>query len=271
MHLKKGRVIEGIIFPLFLSACVESTQPDSYVARVNNSYLTEKDISQIVDTADTYPGSRNELIKNWVRKEVLYQEALNEGLVKDESFNRVIENSKKELAAALLLQKKSKGNKINFTESDLKNYYEINHNSFILPVNAYYLNMASFSNQGEAIAFRSSVISGGWKSALMDYDHDSTLTKNINSLLVNEEDVYPSKILRMVKELYPPEISIVIPDDAGYYSVVQVLDKFDKGTVPPFEIIKPEVEKRYISELNLAAIQEYIEELYNQNKIEVNF
>ena len=51
MLLNRKQIIEGIIFPLFLLyACSESQKPESYVARVNDSYLTETDLSELIDS-----------------------------------------------------------------------------------------------------------------------------------------------------------------------------------------------------------------------------
>ena len=61
--------------------------------------------------------------------------------------------------------------------------------------------------------------------------------------------------------LYPLEISIVISDDAGYHSVAKVLNKFSKGSVPPFEDIKEIVEKRFLAFKKKQLMDKYIDEL----------
>ena len=131
MRLSRIQIIEGIIFPLFLLyACNEPQKPASYVARVNGSYLTEEDVSQLIDSQFVSEKSRTSLIKNWVRQEVLYQEAVKEGITKTKSFQKSIESAKRELAAAILLEKFSSSSKPVYTNENLENYYNENHDNY---------------------------------------------------------------------------------------------------------------------------------------------
>ena len=76
MLLSLIRKIEVIILSLFiLFACTESKKPDTYVAKVNDSYLTEKKLTELVDSQFVSEKSRSVVIKNWIRQEILFQEA----------------------------------------------------------------------------------------------------------------------------------------------------------------------------------------------------
>jgi hypothetical protein len=86
---------------------------------------------------------------------------------------------------------------------------------------------------------------------------------------VEESNIYPMQLSRIVKDFYPEEISIVITEKPGYYSVVQLLGKYGKQSIPPFEIIKPTVEKRFLAEKKKLLVEEYLRDLYSQNEIEI--
>ena len=271
MRLSRIQIIEGIIFPLFLLyACNEPQKPASYVARVNGSYLTEEDVSQLIDSQFVSEKSRTSIIKNWVRQEVLYQEAVKEGITKTKSFQKSIESAKRELAAAILLEKFSSSSKPVYTNEDLENYYNENQTSFKLPFNSYFLNRINFSNENTAVQFRTEVISSGWKQAEDKFARDTTILNIANGILLSEQDIYPPKLLRILEGLYPLEISIVISDDRGYYTVVQLLDKYSAQTIPPFEAVKTEVRRRYLSEQTELNTEDYINDLFTKNEIEIN-
>ena len=271
MRLSRIQIIEGIIFPLFLLyACNEPQKPASYVARVNGSYLTEEDVSQLIDSQFVSEKSRTSIIKNWVRQEVLYQEAVKEGITKTKSFQKSIESAKRELAAAILLEKFSSSSKPVYTNEDLENYYNENQTSFKLPFNSYFLNRINFSNENTAVQFRTEVISSGWKQAEDKFARDTTILNIANGILLSEQDIYPAKLLRILEGLYPLEISIVISDDRGYYTVVQLLDKYSAQTIPPFEAVKTEVRRRYLSEQAELNTEDYINDLFTKNEIEIN-
>jgi len=270
MLLSRSRIIEGIIFPLFiLSACSEPEKPDSYIARVNDSYLTEAEFTEMTDSQFVSEKSKATVIRNWVRQEILFQEAVKNGLTETKEFMRTVENTKRQLASALVLEKFSASSQPVFTNEELQNYYMENHTSFRLPFNAYYLNRINFSDREAAVMFRSELIANGWTEAVNKFSKELSPVNVSSKLLVSEQDVYPVSLLRILEGLYPLEISIVIPDDRGYYSVVQLLDKYSAQSIPPFEAVKTEVEGRYKAALTELALENYINDLYSLNEIEI--
>jgi PPIC-type PPIASE domain len=271
MLLSRSRIIEGIIFPLFiLSACSEPEKPDSYMARVNDSYLTEAEFTEMTDSQFVSEKSRATVIRNWVRQEILFQEAVKNGLTETKEFMRTVENTKRQLASALVLEKLAASSKPVFTTEELKNYYKENQTSFRLPFNAYYLNRINFSNREAAVMFRTELIQNGWTEASSKFSKDSSLVNVSSEFLILEQDIYPVSLLRILEGLYPLEISIVIPDDRGYYTVVQLLDKYPAQSIPPFEVVKTEVSNRYESALTELALENYINDLYSLSEIEIN-
>lgn len=270
MLLSRNRIIEGIIFPLFFfGACSQHEKPDSYVARVNNSYLTEVEFSELVDSQSVSERSRSLIIKDWVRQEILLQEAVKKGITESDGFKRTIGNSKRQLAASLVLRDFAASSLPVVTNEELKNYYKENQTSFRIPFNAYYLNRIYFSNSETAVMFRTELIMDGWAEAVKMFSKDSSLISFKSEILVSEQDVYPVRLLRILEGLYPLEISIVIPDERGYYTVVQLLDKFPAQSIPPFQAVKSEVDRRYKAALTELALENYINDLYSISEIEI--
>jgi len=267
--IKKIEVI--LLLPLlFLFACNESKKPDKYIARVNDSYLTESGLSALIDSQFVSEKSRSVIIKNWIRQEILYHEAVKEGLTDTEQFRSTLENSKKQLAAALLLEKFASSVQQQFTDEELKNFFEVNQSSFKLPFNAYFINRINFSDRDAAVAFRTLLIINGWAGALSETGQDTSIVSVEDSVLVSEQDIQPVRLLRILEGLYSLEISIVIPDERGYYSVVQLLDKYPSGSLPDFNAVKDEVNRRYKSALTELAVENYIDDLYSKSEVELN-
>jgi hypothetical protein len=270
MHSSLIKKIEVIILPLLiLVACNENKKPETYIAKVNNSYLTESRLAELIDSQFVSEKSRSVIIKNWIRQEILFQQAIKEGLTETNEFKETLNNTRKQLAAALVLEKFAASTQQQFTEEELKNFFEENESSFKLPFNAYYLNRIDFSNRDAAVAFRTKLIMNGWAGAIYESEPDTNIISKEDSILVSEQDIQPVRLLRILEGLYPLEISIVIPDERGYYSVVQLLDKYTEGSLPAFEAVKDEVERRYKSALTELAIENYIDELYSLSEIEI--
>ena len=270
MLLSRNRIIEGIIFPLFIfSACSETEKPDSYVARVNNSYLTEVEFAEMIDSQFVSEKSKATLIKNWVKQEILYQEAVKQGMTDTKNYKRSIEDTKRQLAASLVLQNFAASSQPVVTQEELEDYYNENKTSFRIPFNAYYLNRINFSDRETAVMFRTELMTNGWTEAVNKFSSDLSLVKLESEVLISEQDIYPVRLLRILEGLYPLEISIVIPDERGYYTVVQLLDKYSAQAIPPFEAVKSEVERRYKAALTELALENYINDLYSLNEIEI--
>jgi len=270
MLLSRNRIIEGIIFPLFIfSACSETEKPDSYIARVNNSYLTEVEFAEMIDSQFVSEKSKATLIKNWVKQEILYQEAVKQGMTDTKNYKRSIEDTKRQLAASMVLQNFAASSQPVVTQEELKNYYNENKTSFRIPFNAYYLNRINFSDRETAVMFRTELMTNGWTEAVNKFSSDLSLVKLESEVLISEQDIYPVRLLRILEGLYPLEISIVIPDERGYYTVVQLLDKYSAQAIPPFEAVKSEVERRYKAALTELALENYINDLYSLNEIEI--
>ncbi len=72
-----------------------------------------------------------------------------------------------------------------------------------------------------------------------------------------------------MEELYPGEISIVITDSPDEYAVVQMLQKYNEGTIPPLDIIKESAIRRLIKKKKDELMKNYIKELYSDSQIEI--
>jgi len=264
-HLWKRNNLYLVLFTAaVLYGCSKEPENKKYIARVNDSFLTSDDLDGFKDTSFF----KSELIRNWINEELLYQEALNEGILDDEEFNSIISNSKRELAGAMLLQKVSEKYQFSYSDSDLEEFYQNNKNDFALKKDAYLLNAAEFNNEEDAINFRSSVLLNNWQNVVELKNQNEFLSIKENVLLT-ENDIPSPFVKNILQELYPQELSIVIQTDSLRYTVFQVIDKYTAGTIPPFNLIKKDVEKRFVTLEKRKFINEYIKKLYAENDIEV--
>ena len=254
---------------IVILSCSKETKKEEFVARVNNSYLTREEFASLVDTSKLSPADKDQIIKDWIYRELLYQEAKNEKILNEKKYKNILETSSKELAAAMLINDQISSEEINLTDDDIQNYYVKNKNYFRLNDDSYLINKITFKLEDAAINFRSLAVESDWVKALNFFDSDSNLVSNSNSELIGENNFYPIQLMKIAKDLLPNEISIVINENNGYYSVVQMLGKYQKGTIPELQIIKPLVEKRLLSEKKRELINNYLKELYSKNEIEI--
>ncbi len=271
-HLKRiNIVLIALLTATLIAGCQESSDKTDYVARVNDSYLSGSDLPEILDSANVDDNFKAEVIRNWILKELLYQEAISEGILNKRDFKNILEKSKKELAGSILLKNFSSNVTLDYQPREVEEYYTLNKREFNFRSNSFKLNIATFSNQNNAVQFRFLLLSSGWDEALSQHSDDATLLSVSDGIILSEQDIYPQKLARIVNGLRPPEISIVISDDAGYHTVAQVLNNFKKGTIPPFDIIKESVEERFIADKKKQLLDNYIDELYSKSDIEIKY
>lgn len=254
---------------LFIS-CTQETKKVDYAAKVNDAYLTKDELELLIDSSAN-ENQKNEIIRNWILKEILYQQAKKEGLVDSNLFKIKAEISKKELAGAMLLRNYSDAQKIDVPDASLLDYYNKNQNDFRLSFNAYYLNLIRFDDYEKAVQFRTFLLENNWEKAVAQFQTDRSVIRVRSAVTINEQDLYPQKLAKIVQALQPLEISIVISEASGYHTVVQVLEKFPKDIIPPLYAIRDDVVERYKAERLKNLINKYLAELYSQNQIDINY
>jgi peptidyl-prolyl cis-trans isomerase C len=216
------------------------------------------------------PSRRNELILNWVESELLYKEAVNQGLEKDKNYIASIEDTKRALAKAYLINKIVEDARISVTDKELEDYYNLNKSDFHIGLDAYNYNFIIFNDERKAILFRNTLGESDWNRSLNVFRGDSSIIADGSNIFHYEYQIYPLTAQRAVKYLYPGEISIVLKYEPDQYAVFQLIQKYEKGTTPEFSAIKDEVKERYLMMQKNTLIKNYIKNLYSKYDVEIN-
>lgn len=269
-HLSQ-RVIKIFIslLPVLFIGCEKEPDNFDYVAKVNNSYLTREEFASLVDTSTASQIRKNEVIARWIQAELLYQMAEREGLLTQGQYKTTLQKSERELAGALMIDRMIKAENIETDPNEIKTYYEKNINEFRIPTEAYALNLAEFIDEDKAIRFRNLAVNTGWSKAVTQFISDEYVVNHRSNRLFLSYEINPAPLFRLVNELYPQEISIVISSKPGYYTVVQLLERLTDGSVPSFEYVEQNAKDRVIAIKRQALLNNFIKELYSKSKIEI--
>ncbi|WP_337864814.1 peptidylprolyl isomerase [Ignavibacterium sp.] len=252
---------------ILLTNCSKEEKQKSYLAKVNDSYLTREELASLVDTSNLNASEKNSLIRDWIYNEVLYQKAMDEGITEDENFDKILQNSYRNLAIALLIQKVYNETEVEFKTSDLLAYYKKNKNYFIRPDDTYLINQARFKDELTAIKFREIALESDWEKAKQFFENKNSVEFIESGNLKALYEIYPLEVADAVRYLLADEISIVIRDNQMSYNVVQLVKKIPAYELFPFEVIQREVEKRYIAEQKSKHFENFLKELYSKSEI----
>jgi hypothetical protein len=116
--------------------------------------------------------------------------------------------------------------------------------------------------------FRSAVLQKGWEIASEEIKIDSILN-NRAGVFLSEDEIYPSLLRRILPELLPQEVSTVISEENKNFMIIQLIEKYESETIPPFEFIRNKVENRFLALKKEEFIKKYMERLYSENDIEI--
>jgi hypothetical protein len=269
-HLNKIKLIPILIVAAALCQGCNGNKPrKDYVAKVNNSYLTSEEVAEMIDTSAGKKFYRNEVVKNWIEKELLFQAALEDGITKDAEFQRLMENSKKELAISLYLQNYLDNTSIRYSDKDLETFYDTNKNDFKLFADTYIINRVDFINEDKAVLFRNTVMETNWNKALNMFSEDSSFILSYVKKKLYDYEIHPAELYRVITELNPMEVSILLTFNEGMYTIVQVEEKYLKESIPSFQLVRSEVESRFIKSQKDQAYRELMKDLYSNNEIEI--
>jgi parvulin-like peptidyl-prolyl isomerase len=109
------------------AGCQKQKPQGQVVARVNQSVLTDQDFYDMlppgVDITSLSPADKEEAVKQWVRTELQYQQALKAGLDKDPKIARLLREWPKIILVNELEKREINGNQT-VTEQEAKTYYE---------------------------------------------------------------------------------------------------------------------------------------------------
>lgn len=271
--LKHSKLEVNFIFlfslTILITGCSEEKEEKSYLARVNDSYLTREDLASLADTSNLNESEINALIKSWINDELLFQKALEEEITEQDIFNNILQSSYKKLAIGLLIKKLTDEYEVDYKTSDLIAYYEKNKNYFLRADDTYLINQAKFKDEVTAIRFREIALESNWEKAEQFFGNNPSVIFIESGNLRELNQIYPVEVSDAVRYMFPEELSIVIRDKQITYNVVQLLRKFKAFEVIPFDVIKKDVERRFIAEEKSKYLENFLKDLYSKSKIEI--
>ncbi len=258
-----------ILLLLLLFACSKEEKKSRELVRINDAVLTEDELRIALSDSRNYGKNREEYINDWIEQQILYQQAVDEGIVNGSEYNLIFETTRKKLASSMLLEKLIEENKFEPGSEELENYFEEYKNDFRFDNDEYRLNIAYFNNQEKAAQFRTLLIESDWDKALNAYRLETSLTATVSSEIYSDYRLQPVNLQRAVQVLMPGEVSIVLETEPMKFVVVQLLEKLYEGDIPKFETVLNEVKARYIIVKNKDFVKQYINKLIEDHNIEI--
>ena len=224
---------------LFLS-CARKGKPVDYIARVDDEYLTESDLKG-VDTAivESY-------VRNWVNNNLLYLEAKERGYGSDPEIDREVEEFRKSLVVRKFLEKEVYGKKFNFSEDEMKKYYEKHKGEFILDEPVLRMGYVRLNSRRSADKLRRVIRrTGSFSRGVKEFiaSNNSSVIEIVKSKYFYRHTTPTPEIWDVADKMEKGEVSFPIKVGYDYY-ILYLYEKKSKGDTADFELVKDEVRAR---------------------------
>ncbi len=258
-----------LIFAIGLSvACTEEKIDNRVVAKVGSSSLSEEELAVALGSERNKNKYRDEFIRRWVETELLYQEALNENITSEDEYKVILEDSRKTIAAALLMNKLVENVELEIDDSDAEEYFQSHSEEFALASKAYVLNKAVFKDKSVAENFRYLMLEKGWDFAAKTFGNHEDIEITTNEF-VTSRDISSPSIKRYLENISEKEISVIFQIEGEKFVVLQLLKRYSMGEIPEFSIVKEDVIDRLKMIKRKDIYKEFIDNLYSKYEVKI--
>lgn len=266
-RLRIRKIFGFLAFALIFAACGEDQKSEKLVVKVNDASLTKSMLDSALSSKANTAKLRDEFVNDWIETEILYQEAVKEGILDDKEFNSILNRSKKELAGVYLINKLLLENDQTPSDEEVEKYYNDFKEDFKLQDDLYKLNVLRTNDYEKAVQARIRIIENGWDKGKDFFRTDSTLS--FSSLNSFRSEISSALFLRVLDALLLKEVSVVLEIESGSYSLVQLVEKYPADSIAPFEIEKENAERRLTVLKKKEFVKEHIKKLVSEHNLEI--
>lgn len=270
MHtkLKNSKIFVFVVFLFLLISCAEKKE-ENYIVKVGDSYLTETMIEESLNFTNDAHKFRKEFIREWIETELIYLDALENGVVDSEEYQKLLNNAKIEIANAIAIKKMISVNSVLVTNKELENFYfnKISEFKIVSPLLIY--NKATFASRNDAVHFRKMLIRKGWNYSIDKFSTNGIQISVKQNISDYEYNIINENLKNKLSLIDEREYSSIVEISKNIFVIIELVKRYNKNDVPEFNEIKNEVEQKYISFKRKEFYNNYLKELYSKYSSEI--
>ena len=233
-----------------LPGCSSPRARDMVVARVGDAELVESELSsRLTPGMDTgeQTKERTQLVEEWVRQELLYQAALERGLDQQARLKMLLDQTRRDLLIAALLDTEFENEELIFDESEIRRYYDAHPDQFQRLQTEIRACHILFASQRDAKIRRQALLRGeSFAEVAREHSLDPDTRYKGGDLGYFTEFDEPL-LWAACRALPPNRISNPLRTEYGYH-LIQVLERWEAGTIRDLELVRGEIIERLVRE-----------------------
>ncbi len=268
-----------LLLALALGACGDAPADagdGAVVARVGAAALTEADLADALGDApaglDTV-AAREQLVEQWVQRELLVQEARRRGLDGDPAVARRVAEAERSTLEQVALESFFDRTPAGPSDADLQAYYDRHRDALALRepyVRLRHLRLADPARAAEAQASLARAVASPYPDSLFtlvaaEYADDPAGAVAFAAEYTSEAQIggLDETLGARVAGLSAGAEVAVVPV-GGVVHVVQVVDRVPAGTVPPLRLVRDELAERLGVQMRRDAQARWLQQLRSE-------
>ena len=264
--------LTALVLAWSLASCTSNVPDVEYIARVGDRLLTREDLNVSFDATLTGQDSTealNQIVEEWIKNELIAQEAIRRGLRNDAEVIRLLEENERSVLVSMFLGRLFQEDPLEPTEEELEAYYAQHAEQLMLREDYLRIRFISTSDEARANQVRTLL-----RDATVEGKADSLWPSLVNRFAVNDEAalsiasqfypkslLFPSPTLRdALDRLSLSQISPAI-EEGGTYHVIQIAEIRQAGEIPELVWIRDELTERLTIESRKQMVARQVQRL----------
>jgi len=241
------------------------------VAKVGNSYLTLAELKESIppEYSDVITRDQNvQYVRQWINTELLYQEALRQGINEEPVIKARLERMRKDLLSTELMGRNTAKSGIEIGEQAVREYYESNREQFIRDNSVVRYEDIVVPDINVAFEIRRTITHETFKTIAKKYTKQpAELEESVPYVVL---DAIPPKLRNaIIATTALPAIIGPYGADDGFH-ILRVLGKFDKGTIASIDEVRDEIVSRLSNITQKDETERLISEIRAKSDVEFN-
>ena len=248
---------------ILLVACGAPPDQGTAVARVGDAVLTETELAaQLPADLEGKSGAAEKalFVENWIREELLYQEALDLELDQKAHLQHLLEQARRSLLVATLLDEAFDGQEAQISEAEIQEYYDQHQDEFLLLQPQVHARHILVATRRDANARLQALKRGEpFEKIAREYSLDPDTKFAGGDLGYFSEDDDPL-LWETCQNLPLNRLSKPIRTEYGHH-IIEVLDRQEAGTAPELEQVRSQIVETLVHQQYQQRLEKLIDRL----------
>ncbi len=241
--------MQGLLVSLALLAaggCGPGAEEGPVVARVGSAVLTAAQLGSQIPDSEMANEQRRLFVDSWVRRQLLYEEALAREVDQEPRVRRLIEATRRDLVIATFLDDLFDDQQIDVSEADVEQYYHLHADEFRRTEAEIRVQHIVLGSRRDATALRNELVRGAvFEDKVRELSIDRETNTNGGDLGYFTAD-NRAEIWEACAGASPGKLCRNVSLDGGYH-IVRLTDRKEAGTVR--DLTEPAVREAILESL----------------------